>query len=417
MARIVILGAGLGGIPTALKMKELARAEDQITVINKTDKYTFIPSNPWVAVGWRRPDQVEIPLAGMFQKRGIEFIASAAEKILPETSQIKLVDGRTISFDYLIIAVGPDLAFDEIPGLGPETGHTQSICQTDHAAGAHEAWRKFVQRPGPIVVGATQGASCFGPAYEFCIIMDTELRKQKIRNKVPITFVTSEPYIGHLGLGGVGDTKGLLESVFREHDIKWICNSRVDGITEETFQVSELNEEGRVRKQHELPHTFSMMIPPFRGIPELKGIEGLVNPRGFLIVDAHQQNPRYPNIFAIGVCVAIPPVEKTPVPIGVPKTGFMIESMGEAAAWNIQSRLKGEDAIHEPTLNAICLADFGNEGVGFVAMPQIPPRNTNWSSRGKHIHLGKIAFEKFLLKMIGIGKLVSSKARTIPDTA
>ncbi|MEJ2038002.1 MAG: hypothetical protein P8X55_03605 [Desulfosarcinaceae bacterium] len=166
----------------------------------------------------------------------------------------------------------------------------------------------------------------------------------------------------------------------------------------------------------------------------MKGIEGLVNPRGFLIVDAHQQNPRYPNIFAIGVCVAIPPVEKTPVPIGVPKTGFMIESMGEAAAWNIQSRLKGEEAIHEPTLNAICLADFGNEGVGFVAMPQIPPRNTNWSSRGKHIHLGKIAFEKyflhkvrsgvneplfekFLLKMIGIGKLVSSKARTIPDLA
>ncbi|MEJ2038001.1 MAG: FAD-dependent oxidoreductase [Desulfosarcinaceae bacterium] len=148
MARIVILGAGLGGIPTALKMKELARAEDQITVINKTDKYTFIPSNPWVAVGWRRPDQVEIPLAGMFQKRGIEFIASAAEKILPETSQIELVDGRTISFDYLIIAVGPDLAFDEIPGLGPETGHTHSICQTDHAAGDHEAWRKFVQRPG-----------------------------------------------------------------------------------------------------------------------------------------------------------------------------------------------------------------------------------------------------------------------------
>ncbi len=88
------------------------------------------------------------------------------------------------------------------------------------------------------MVGATQGASCFGPAYEFCMIMDTELRRRKIRNKVPMTFVTSEPYIGYLGLSGVSDTKGLLESVFREHDIKWICNSRVEEITKETLRVS-----------------------------------------------------------------------------------------------------------------------------------------------------------------------------------
>jgi sulfide:quinone oxidoreductase len=58
------------------------------------------------------------------------------------------------------------------------------------------------------VVGAVQGASCFGPAYEFAMIMDTDLRRRKIRDKVPMTFVTAEPYIGHLGLGGVGDSKG-----------------------------------------------------------------------------------------------------------------------------------------------------------------------------------------------------------------
>ena len=422
MAHVIILGAGLGGIPTALEMKELARSEDHVTVISKMDKYTFIPSNPWVAVGWRKPEQVEVPLVKTFEKRDIEFIATAAEKILPESNQIQLMDGRTIGFDYLIVAVGPDLAFDEVPGLGPINGFTQSICQTDHATRAYEEWQKFIQTPGPIVVGATQGASCFGPAYEFCMIMDTELRRRKIRNKVPMTFITSEPYIGHLGLGGVGDTKGLLESVFREHDIKWICNSRIDEITKETFHISELNEDGQVRKQHELPHAFSMMIPPFRGIPALKDTKGLVNPRGFVIVDVHQRNPMYQNIFAIGVCVAIPPVEKTPIPVGVPKTGFMIESMGEAAAQNIRALLNGEEASYEPTLNAICLADFGDDGVGFVAIPQIPPRNTNWSSRGKHIHLGKIAFEKYflhkvrsganepfyekyLLKMLGIEKL------------
>ncbi|MBU4316366.1 MAG: NAD(P)/FAD-dependent oxidoreductase [Proteobacteria bacterium] len=403
MAHIVVLGAGLGGIPAALEMKELAGSNHQVTVISKMNKYTFIPSNPWVAVGWRTPEQVEVPLAQMFENHGIHFMPSAAEKVLPETNQILLINGNTIQYDYLILAVGPDLAFDEIPGLGPIHGYTQSVCQTDHAVMAFEKWQNFVENPGPIVVGATQGASCFGPAYEFCMIMDTDLRRRKIRNKVPITFVTSEPYIGHLGLEGVGDTKGLLESVFRDHDIKWICNSKIDEISPDRMKVSEMGEDGQVRKNYELPHSFAMLIPPFRGIPALTGIEGLVNPRGFVLVDVHQKNPKYPNIFGIGVCVAIPPVSKTPVPVGVPKTGFMIESMGSAAAHNILAMINGEPPTYEPTLNAICLADFGDSGVGFVAIPQIPPRNVNWSSRGKHIHLGKIAFEKYFLHKVRSG--------------
>ena len=84
-----------------------------------------------------------------------------------------------------------------------------------------------MKHPGPIVVGAAQGASCFGPAYEFAFILDADLRKRRLRDKVPMTFVTSEPYIGHLGLGGVGDSKGLLESELRMRHIKWITNASV----------------------------------------------------------------------------------------------------------------------------------------------------------------------------------------------
>jgi sulfide:quinone oxidoreductase len=76
-----------------------------------------------------------------------------------------------------------------------------------------------------MVMGAMPMASCFGPAYEFAFILDADLRKRKLRHKVPITFVTSEPYIGHLGLGGVGDSKACW-SEMRGHDIKWITNAR-----------------------------------------------------------------------------------------------------------------------------------------------------------------------------------------------
>jgi sulfide:quinone oxidoreductase len=153
-----------------------------------------------------------------------------------------------------------------------------------------------------------------------------------------------------------------------------------------------------------LPFSYSMMLPAFRGVAAVRGIEKLTNPRGFVLVDKHQRNPEYPNVFAIGVCVAIPPVGPTPVPVGVPKTGYMIESMVTATALNIGSLLKGEQPMAQPTWNAICLADFGDTGVAFLAQPQIPPRNVNWSSKGQWVHLAKVAFEKYFLRKMRRGE-------------
>ena len=259
-------------------------------------------------------------------------------------------------------------------------------------------------KPGPVVIGAVQGASCFGPAYEFAFILDKALRDAKVRDKIPMTFVTSEPYVGHLGLDGVGDTKGLLESELRQHHIKWICNARVDAVETDKMLVSEIAEDGSVSRTHEVPQVFSMMLPAFRGVAAVRDIEGLTNPRGFILVDKHQRNPAFPEIFAIGVCVAIPPVGKTPVPVGVPKTGFMIESMVTATAHNIERLIAGKQPDAEATWNAICLADFGDSGIAFVAQPQIPPRNVNWASSGKWVHAAKVGFEKYFLHKIRAGK-------------
>jgi sulfide:quinone oxidoreductase len=102
------------------------------------------------------------------------------------------------------------------------------VCTVDHAERFWAEYEEFLKDPGPMVIGAMPGASCFGPAYEFAFIVDADLRKRKLRHKVPITFVTSEPYIGHLGLGGVGDSKSMLESELRGHDMKWITNAKDD---------------------------------------------------------------------------------------------------------------------------------------------------------------------------------------------
>jgi len=190
----------------------------------------------------------------------------------------------------------------------------------------------------------------------------------------------------------------------RERHIKWITNARVKAVEAGKMAVEEIGEDGNVRKTHELSFAYSMMLPAFRGVSAVRGIEGLTNPRGFIVVDKKQRNPTFPNVFGIGVCVAIPPVGPTPVPVGVPKTGFMIESMVTATAQNIGALLRGKPAISEPTWNAVCLADFGDSGVAFVAQPQIPPRNLNWSSRGRWVHYAKIAYEKYFLRKIRRGE-------------
>jgi sulfide:quinone oxidoreductase len=402
MAHIVILGAGTGGMPAAYEAREALDKSHKITVINAVDYFQFVPSNPWIAVGWRKRPDITFPIRPYLERKGIDFIADTVTEIDAPGNRLSLSSGKVVNYDYLIIATGPKLSFDEVPGVGP-AAHTHSVCTVDHAEKAYAAYQQFLRDPGHAVIGAVQGASCFGPAYEFAFILDADLRKRKLRDKVPMTYVTSEPYVGHLGLGGVGDSRGMMESELRDRHIKWITNAKVTRVEAGKMFVDEHNDAGQVIKQHALDYRFSMMLPAFKGVDAVARVEGLCNPRGFVIVDPHQRSPKFRNIYSAGVCIAIPPVEQTPVPTGTPKTGYMIETMVSAIVHNIAEEVSGRSPSHTGTWNAICLADMGDTGAAFVALPQIPPRNVNWMKKGKWVHLAKVAFEKYFIRKMKKG--------------
>ena len=403
MAHIVVMGAGVGGMPAAYELRALLPAEHRITVVNPTDTFQFTPSNPWVAVGWRERSAVTLPIAPLLERKGISFVASGVSKIDPAGNRVTLDNGQALDYDYLVITTGPKLSFDEVPGAGPHGGHTHSVCTVGHAEMFWAEYQKFLEAPGPIVVGAMPGASCFGPAYEFAFILDADLRKRKLRHKVPMTYVTAEPYIGHLGLGGVGDSKSMLESELRGHDIKWITSAKTTKVEPGKLFTTQLDDLGNVMKEHEVPFKLAMMLPAFKGVEPVAAIADMCNPRGFVLIDEHQRSKKYRNIFSAGVCVAIPPVEVTPVPSGAPKNGYMIETMVTAIAHNIAAELAGQPATAKGTWNAICLADMGDTGAAFVALPQIPPRNVNWFKKGKWVHYAKIAFEKYFMRKMKTG--------------
>jgi sulfide:quinone oxidoreductase len=402
VAHIVILGAGTGGMPAAYEMKAAVGKQHEVTVINERDYFQFVPSNPWVAVGWRDRQAITIPIEQYLKKKKINFIAQRVDTIDAANSKLELASGETVTYDYLVITTGPRLAFEEVEGSGPE-GFTQSICVIDHAESAWAQYQKLLDKPGPIVIGAMPFASCFGPAYEFAFIVDADLRKRKIRHKYPMTYVTPEPYIGHLGLGGVGDSQSMLESELRNHHIKWVTNAKTTKVEEGKIFADELDAAGETIKQHEIDFDFAMMLPAFKGVDAVAAVPDLCNPRGFVMVDELHRNPTYKNIYSAGVCIAIPPVEVTPVPTGTPKTGYMIESMVTSIVHNIADELKGVEPTTTATWNAICLADMGDTGAAFVAIPQIPPRNVAWFKKGKWVHLAKIAFEKYFIRKMKKG--------------
>ena len=402
MAKIVVMGAGLGGVACAYEMKKKVGSGHQVTLVGSSPYFEFTPSNPWMMVGWRTAPQTRVELEKPLAAKDIAWVPKLVQAIDAQASRLTLDDGTGLDYDYLVIATGPKLAFEEVPGLGPK-GFTQSVCTHGHALQAWEQYQQFVQSPGPVVVGAAAGASCFGPAYETAMILDTDLRRRRIRDRVPMVFVTPEPYIGHMGLGGVGDSKGLMESEMRQRHITWITNAKITGVEDGMMTVAEHGEDGAVKKEHKLPFRYSMVIPAFKGVDPVAAVPELCNPRGFVLIDEHQRSKKFRNIFSAGVCVAIPPVEVTPVGTGAPKTGYMIESMVSAICENVAAELHGRPAAARATWNAICLADFGDTGAAFVALPQIPPRNVTWAKQGKWVHVAKVAFEKYFLRKVKTG--------------
>ncbi|TAN56730.1 MAG: NAD(P)/FAD-dependent oxidoreductase [Betaproteobacteria bacterium] len=382
MAQVVIIGGGTAGLPTAYELAELARPGERITVVADRASFRAGTPAPWVtALG-----SVEFDLAQNLRRRGIGFTAAGARRLHPDRRQLELGDGKRLDYDYLVIAAGPRPAFEEIQGLGPR-GYTHSLCHADHVAGCVRDWNRLVADPGPIIVGAVQGATCFAPAYESAFHMEHELRARKLLDRAPITFVTPEPYIGHLGVDGIGDSRARLESALRALGIGWIAGARVERIERGRMHVTEAGS-GRI---HALPFRYSVMMPPFRGIEAVAGIEGLTDARGFILIDEFLRNPKYPEIYAAGVTVASAAASAACVAAQAHKTAYLIESMVSAVARNIRDAIDGNAPGAGAEWNPVHLADLGASGLAFIADPAPSLRPAHGVAAGDWVQMSRCA--------------------------
>jgi len=377
MAHAVIIGGGTAGLPTAYELAELARPGERITVVADRAGFRSGASTPWITA----QDGTEFDLAQNLRRRGIGFSAAGARRLHPERNRLELGDGSLLDYDYLVIAAGPRAAFDTIEGLGPD-GYTHSLCHADHLHGCVRDWNRLLANPGPVVVGAAQGATCFAPAYESALFMEHELRARKLRERVPMTFVTPEPYIGHLGVGGIADSRARLEAALRERDIEWIADARVERVERGTMYVTA----GGTGKPRALPFKYAMLMPPFRGIEAVADIEGLADARGFILIDECLRNPKYPNVYAAGVTVASAAAGAA---AESHKSAYLIESMVNAVVRNIRDAIDGKPPRAGAEWNAVHLADLGASGLAFIADPSPSLQPAHGVAAGDWVQLSR----------------------------
>jgi sulfide:quinone oxidoreductase len=419
MTHVVILGAGIAGVTAAYALKAQLGPQDEVTVVSDKPYFHFVPSNPWVAMGWRERSDVAFPIGPYLESRGIKFIHSGVRQVNPDVIQVDLENGDVLFYDYLLIATGATGLSDQVPGLAE---YTHSVIHIDQAERAHAAYREFVRHPGPIVIGAAEGASVLGPIYEYAFLVDADLKRRNIRDRVSITLVTPEPYPGHLGLGGEGASRGAVTAALVDTKISVICNARTVRVDQDTIQVMELDASGKDKQAHTLPYAYSVYWPAFGGVPGVRSAKGLVDDRGLVVVDEYLRNPDFPNVFAIGACVSQPLVDNTPVAVGPPDSVFTITKAGETAVQNILAQIGDAPLLSYVPQHAKWLSDMGNNGAAYLSEPQVPLRDINWMRQGRWVHQAKVDFEKYFvnkirLKPAGQAPSVASKIASVMSHA
>ncbi len=419
--QIVILGGSFAGLTAAYELQRLLKGRHEVLVVDRSDTFTFIPSLIWLPLGWRTAKQITFPVSKSLQRKGIGFLQAEIESIEPEHRMVqvrKVADGeqKTLHYDFLVVATGPHVDFEAVEGLGPKQGNTWSICNLEHAEHAGEAWQKFTQHPGPVLIGATQGAACYGAAYEFVFNVEYALRRLGIRKQVPVTYITSEPYAGHFGIGGMTASRPMTEWFFRHTGIHWVTDAVIERVEpdEVWFRQGKLHRADAPAGAAEdlagksLPYRYGMIIPPFLGASVVRK-SGLGNERGFIETDDMYRHQKYPEVYAAGVSVAVAAPEKCAAGCAVPKTGYISEVMAKTAARNIAAAITGQPLKAKPVsqLDAVCIMDAGNEGILMLTDRVYAPKNRKVQILlpGPWIHWGKLAFERYFVWKMRTGQV------------
>lgn len=478
MSDVVVLGAGISGHTAALHLRRLLGKDHTITVVTPNSQWNWIPSNIWVGVGKMPAKKVLFKLAPVYRRKGIAFKQAKAIAIRPEGDDSDPRGGvdiestepasagrvETLRYDFLINATGPKLKFEATEGLGPDNGHTVSVCTADHATQAAAALRSTIDKlrngmQQTLVVGMGHGTcTCEGAAFEYTFNVDHELREAGVRERATLVYLTNEAQLGDFGVDGMTfDDMGFemsselwTTSLFRERDVQPIVGAHVERV-----DASQVHYETLDGNHHSLSYDFAMLLPPFGGVP-LKAYDRsgaditdeMFAPSGFMKVDADYTpkpyedwraedwpatyiSPRHDNVFAVGIAFAPPhqislprkSANGTPITPSPPRTGMPSGVMGRAVAITIADRitqgpLARAQRASMASMGAACVASAGSgmrtgSAAAMTMMPVVPDYHKYSTGRDLGDTRGEIGLSGHWVKLM-LHHLFIYKAKGYP---
>lgn len=398
MGNAIIIGSSYAGLAAALELRSLLPPSETVTVVSLSEDFIFFPSLIWVVQGERELADISFPIRPVLEKAGIEFVRAGLERINPEKNSVSLNDGQELSFDKLLIATGGEWDWGATPGLRPKPeGYTNSMLSPQAALDTRSEWQALLANPGTIIIGLDLNASLYGAAYEFTLNLDLALRKAGTREQTPIIFITPEPYLGHFGHDGLGDSRHIIESAFASREIAYLTEAQIKRIEEETVVLGNMHAR--------LPSKFTMIVPSYRGIRPVREVPNLGDEDGRIPVDGAYRSQGYPHIFAAGAAIQLKPMVTTLLPCGVFIPGTASAEMGRVAAANMAADLGYGVPVEKPAtaMKSFYVLDSAGHGL-FMSLGPQSWLNVQLNVPGPWGHWAKIMTEKYQMWQLQSGR-------------
>jgi sulfide:quinone oxidoreductase len=375
---VLILGGGIGGIVAASRLRKALSHDHHIVLVERETRLVFPPSLLWLMVGLRKPEQISRPLSAL-AGRGVDLVQGVVESIDAEHRSAR-VNGRDIKADYLIIALGTDLAPESIPGL-PQAGH--NFYTLPGAESLRDA-RLAVRQGRLIVLISAMPFKCPAAPHEAAMLLEYDCRKRKLRDDIQIDVYTPEP--GPMPIAGPkvsAQIRGMMEA----KGIGFHPEHAVTAVDPVARRISFAN---GARADFDL----LAYVPPHRA-PAVVRESGLTGESGWVQVDRASLETRIPGVYAIGDVTGIMLKMGRPLP----KAGVFAHGEAEIVADNIAAEITGKRERRSFDGNGECFVETGDGKAGFGSgnfyaepVPEVRLRGPN-----RALHLGKIAFEKYWL--------------------
>jgi sulfide:quinone oxidoreductase len=390
---ILILGGGVGGIVTANALRAQLPGEHRVIVVEKNTEYLFTPSLLWVMVGWRQPKQITRSLHRLLHS-GVEIVQSEVQSIDLDAQQVR-TNSSNLDYDYLVVALGADLAPETFPGFS-QAAHTPYDLE-----GATSLWLSLRSFNGGrvAVLVSSMPYKCPAAPYETALLLDDYLRKRGIRERSEVEVYTPETL--PMGVAGTAMGKAVV-GMLEANDIRFIPQLKPTKVDPDRKKLHFSNREA-------IPYDLLAGVPPHQP-PQAVMESPLANESGWIPVDKRSLQTNQENVYAIGDVAAITLANGKPLP----KAGVFAEGQAHTVAQRIADDISGLRVQSEFNGLGFCWIESGSGSAGFTSgeFYAEPDPIVPLPQSGRLWHWGKVLFEKYWLGD-GVSREISHQMLTL----